>query len=119
MQDLYPDIFRFTVSLFPSNDDDVVTSPYNAMLALNELVEHASAVLPIENQALLDIVAMVEDRMQRSSSKAASGAATNLLGKGVCGWWHAHLEGVSCAVRLSWQHSGMQARISSRMQHPS
>ena len=82
MQDLYPDIFRFTVSLFPSEDDDVVTSPYNAMLALNELVEHASAVLPIENQALMDIVAMVDSRVERSKVRASGENAQNLLGQG-------------------------------------
>ncbi len=48
-------MFRFTASVFPSEDDDVVTSPYNAMLACAKLVEHADCVLPLENQALIDI----------------------------------------------------------------
>ncbi len=30
-------IFRFTTSIFPNNDDHVVTSPYNSMLSLNEV----------------------------------------------------------------------------------
>jgi len=55
MQDEYPDVFRFTASVFPSEDDDVITSPYNAMLSAAKLVEHADCVLPIENQALIDI----------------------------------------------------------------
>ena len=80
VQDAYPDVFRFTTSLFPSEDDDVVTSPYNAMLALSELVNHASAVLPISNQALLDIVATVDAKM---NSNASRGAAVNLTGAGV------------------------------------
>jgi tubulin epsilon len=25
----YPEVFRFSASVFPSKDDDVVTSPYN------------------------------------------------------------------------------------------
>ena len=56
-QDEYPDVFRFTASVFPSEDDDVITSPYNAMLSLSKLVEFADCVLPIENQALAEIVA--------------------------------------------------------------
>ena len=44
------------VSVFPSEDDDVVTSPYNAMLSCAALAEHADCVMPVENQALMDIV---------------------------------------------------------------
>ena len=61
-QDQYPDVFRFTASVFPSEDDDVVTSPYNAMLSLSKLVEFADCVLPIENQALAEIVGRVDGR---------------------------------------------------------
>ena len=31
LADHYPDVYRFTCSVFPSEDDDVVTSPYNAV----------------------------------------------------------------------------------------
>jgi tubulin epsilon len=34
----FPGVFRFTASVFPSEEDDVVTSPYNAVLALHQLV---------------------------------------------------------------------------------
>jgi len=37
-------------AVFPSEDDDVVTSPYNSVLALQQLTEFADCVLPIENQ---------------------------------------------------------------------
>lgn len=40
----------FVTALFPSADDDVITSPYNTVLALRHLTEHADCVLPIENQ---------------------------------------------------------------------
>ena len=51
------------------------------MLSLNELIEHADAVLPIENQALHDIVAKVDKQVSRSSG--AGGAATvDLISKG-------------------------------------
>lgn len=34
---------------------DVVTAPYNALLATQELIEYATCVFPIENTSLLDI----------------------------------------------------------------
>ena len=43
-------------AVFPGGDDHVITSPYNSVLALRELAEHADCVLPVENEALLDIV---------------------------------------------------------------
>ena len=55
-EDNFPEVYRFTTSVFPSEDDDVVTSPYNSMLALNKLCEHADCVLPVDNQSLIDIV---------------------------------------------------------------
>ncbi|KAK9852814.1 hypothetical protein WJX84_002728 [Apatococcus fuscideae] len=60
LQDEFPGILRFACSVFPSDDDDVVTSPYNALLALQQLLEHADCVLPLENQALQDIATRLE-----------------------------------------------------------
>jgi tubulin epsilon len=59
LEDQYSSTYRFTTAVFPSEDDDVITSPYNSVLAINELVQHASCVLPIENQALLDMCAKI------------------------------------------------------------
>jgi tubulin epsilon len=56
LEDYYPGIFRFTASVFPSKNDDVITSPYNSLLALNKLIEHADCVIPIDNEALINIV---------------------------------------------------------------
>lgn len=56
LHDAYPEIYRFTQSIFPSADDDVITSPYNSLLSTIALTEHADCVLPVENQALLDII---------------------------------------------------------------
>lgn len=72
LADEYPDVFRFTTSIFPSADDDVVTSPYNAMLALSRLVEHADCVLPAENQALLDICERMQSEAGRGKGRAGS-----------------------------------------------
>lgn len=35
-----PQVHRFTTSVFPSEDDDVVTSPYNSVLALHQVPTH-------------------------------------------------------------------------------
>lgn len=45
LQDEYPQVFRFTASVFPSEEDDVITSPYNSILAASKLVEHAGESL--------------------------------------------------------------------------
>ncbi len=66
-------MFRFTTSVFPSEEDDVVTSPYNALLALGCLVEHADCVLPVENQALIDIVNRHEAARERAAGGACAG----------------------------------------------
>lgn len=63
LQDAYPEIYRFTTGVFPSDRDDVVTSPYNASLALSQLIQHSDCVLPIHNQALIDIGKKVRDRL--------------------------------------------------------
>lgn len=52
LEDAFPDVYRFVTAVFPSADDDVVTSPYNSVLAMRQLVEHADCVLPMENSAL-------------------------------------------------------------------
>lgn len=61
MADNYPEVFRFTASVFPSKEDHVVTSPYNSMFALYELQKNADCVFPIDNQALLNICNQIEN----------------------------------------------------------
>eukprot|EP00968_Pinguiococcus_pyrenoidosus_P025835 scaffold7029_cov375-Pinguiococcus_pyrenoidosus.AAC.20 len=56
LEDAFPEIYRLDCCVMPSAEDDVVTSPYNALLGLRELGEHADAVLPLENGALAGIV---------------------------------------------------------------
>lgn len=59
LADEYKDVYRFVSAVFPSEDDDVTVSPYNSMLAMRELTEHADCVLPLENQALIDMCGLV------------------------------------------------------------
>ncbi|XP_069463954.1 tubulin epsilon chain isoform X2 [Ambystoma mexicanum] len=65
LADEFPEVCRFVTAVYPSAEDDVVTSPYNSVLAMKELTEHADCVLPIENQSLNDIVNKI-DQMSRS-----------------------------------------------------
>ncbi|PFX15541.1 Adenylate cyclase type 6 [Stylophora pistillata] len=68
LADEYPDVYRFTTAVFPSADDDVITSPYNSVLAMHQLTEFADCVLPIENQALVDICNKVTSALPPSKT---------------------------------------------------
>ncbi|ESL11070.1 epsilon tubulin [Trypanosoma rangeli SC58] len=52
LEDEFPHIFRICPVVMPGTVDDVVTAPYNTAFALRELIEHADAVLPLDNDAL-------------------------------------------------------------------
>lgn len=53
---MYPKVCRIVTPVYPSKDDDVITSPYNSVLATRELTEHADCVIPVDNDSLIDIV---------------------------------------------------------------
>mmetsp|Transcript_31380 Transcript_31380/g.55184 ORF Transcript_31380/g.55184 Transcript_31380/m.55184 type:complete len:483 (+) Transcript_31380:66-1514(+) len=72
LADEYPDVYRFTTAVFPSADDDVVTSPYNSILSLDQLISHADCVLPIENQALIDICSRIRSSEERKNRKGST-----------------------------------------------
>jgi hypothetical protein len=74
-QDEYPGVFRFSAPVFPSEDDHVVTAPYNALLAAARLIEDADCVLPVENQALLDITSRLDRAAPRPRSGGGGAAA--------------------------------------------
>ncbi|KAL8186410.1 UNVERIFIED_CONTAM: Tubulin epsilon chain, partial [Gekko kuhli] len=59
LEEEFPEVYRFVTSIYPSREDDVITSPYNSVLAMKELSEHADCVLPIENESLFDIVSKI------------------------------------------------------------
>ena len=80
LADEYPAAFRFAVSIFPSADDDVVTSPYNSILAADALAEHADVVLPMDNGALGDVCAATASRLAKQGGRTqAAAAATGAL----------------------------------------
>ena len=83
LKDIYPTVFRFSTCVFPSNDDDVITSPYNSMLALNVLIDNADCVLPVDNQALFEIVSKVDSQYAKMKSQQASEAGAIKSGTSV------------------------------------
>lgn len=50
LEEEFPEVCRIVTSIYPSAEDDVITSPYNSVLAMSALTEHADCVLPVENQ---------------------------------------------------------------------
>ncbi|XP_063713360.1 tubulin epsilon chain-like [Symsagittifera roscoffensis] len=69
----FPDIYRFVVPVYPSIDqDDVITSPYNSVLAMHQLTEHADVILPIENAALDRLVNTVSKKLTQSGDTLGS-----------------------------------------------
>ncbi|XP_046878219.1 tubulin epsilon chain isoform X2 [Hypomesus transpacificus] len=70
LEEEFPEVCRIVTSVYPSAEDDVITSPYNSVLAMRELTEHADCVLPVENQSLVDIV----NKIKHMSYRARSGS---------------------------------------------
>lgn len=68
LEEEYPDVYRFVTAVYPSHDDDVITSPYNSVLAMRELTEKADCVLPIENQALVSLVNKINQAIPPSKT---------------------------------------------------
>ncbi|XP_010705806.1 tubulin epsilon chain isoform X1 [Meleagris gallopavo] len=77
LEDEFPEVYRFVTSVYPSGEDDVITSPYNSVLAMKELNEHADCVLPIENESLFDIVNKIHHMV--NSGKLGSTVKPNSL----------------------------------------
>lgn len=82
LADCYPELYRFNAAVFPSDDDDVVTSPYNFCLAFDKLVQHSDCVLPLENQALLDVSAAVEAGLRKLARSGGYGSSGGMGGGG-------------------------------------
>ena len=83
----------------------MVTSPYNSLLALARLREHADCVLPIDNGALIDICGAIEARSARaavrkgSSASGVDGGAPEHAGRGGKPW--DGMNGIAASVLLN------------------
>ncbi|KAM9840486.1 tubulin epsilon chain [Aulostomus maculatus] len=72
LEEEFPEVCRIVTSVYPSVEDDVIISPYNSVLAMRQLTEHADCVLPVENQSLIEIV----NKITRMSDRGRLGAGT-------------------------------------------
>jgi tubulin epsilon len=71
IDELYPKVCRFTTSVFPSEEDDVITSPYNSILASSELIEHGNCVFPLDNHALQAFAQIENEHKSKSDGTSA------------------------------------------------
>lgn len=68
LDDLYPEVCRFSACVFPSEDNDVVTAPYNSVLATKQLIEHADCVFPIDNRDLQAFAALEASQRKKQTN---------------------------------------------------
>ncbi|CAM9139422.1 unnamed protein product [Chrysoparadoxa australica] len=73
LEDNFKSCYRIVTAVFPSDDDDVITSPYNAVLGLKQLTDHADCVLPVDNQALLSICGKIANPSHSAGDSRLSG----------------------------------------------
>jgi tubulin epsilon len=80
LADEYKEVHRFVVAVYPSADDDVITSPYNCVLAMKQLTDYADCVIPVDNQSLVNIVNKVESACHNgpNNTTGSSSFATSL-----------------------------------------
>lgn len=76
LYDYFPDVDRFVTCVYPSGHEDVVTAPYNVLLATNILLEYATCVLPADNKSLLDICAYLQSKKESIESAKAVAASS-------------------------------------------
>ncbi|KAI9328270.1 Tubulin/FtsZ family, GTPase domain-containing protein [Obelidium mucronatum] len=81
LNDEYPQVYRFATAICPSEDDDVVTSPYNSMLSMSHLIKSADCILPVENEALIDIYNKISAGVKREVG--SEGVRTRVVGQSV------------------------------------
>ncbi|CAF0801958.1 unnamed protein product [Rotaria sordida] len=68
LDEMYPKVCRIVTPIYPSKDDDVITSPYNSVLATRVLTEHADCVLPVDNDSLIDIVSRCDSSTKKNDN---------------------------------------------------
>ncbi|CAF0736715.1 unnamed protein product, partial [Didymodactylos carnosus] len=81
LEEHYPKVCRIVTPVYPSEDDDVITSPYNSVLATQKLIEYADCVLPIDNDSLITII----NRIYSSSSTTNKDQQQTLINDGATG----------------------------------
>mmetsp|Transcript_37929 Transcript_37929/g.38617 ORF Transcript_37929/g.38617 Transcript_37929/m.38617 type:complete len:487 (+) Transcript_37929:134-1594(+) len=69
LSDLFPEVSRFSTCVFPSEGDDVITSPYNSVLATREIVEHCHCAIPLDNTALQSFIQLEATQLKNQERK--------------------------------------------------
>eukprot|EP00397_Hematodinium_sp_SG-2012_P012137 GEMP01012299.1.p1 GENE.GEMP01012299.1~~GEMP01012299.1.p1 ORF type:complete len:498 (+),score=96.95 GEMP01012299.1:122-1615(+) len=69
LEDQFPEVFRFVSCVAPAKEDDVITSPYNAMLSFRSLINSAHCVLPASNDALIGMCNRMDSQLQGKGNK--------------------------------------------------
>jgi tubulin epsilon len=79
LHDEYPEVFRFSACVYPAEDADVVTAPYNSILSTNQLIEHADCVFPIDNLALQSFAALelAQSKKAKTGNQDSAAYAAN------------------------------------------
>lgn len=77
LYDEYRKVTRFSTCIYPTDENDVITSPYNTLLATRELIEHADCVFPLNNSALFKFFQL------ENPTKANSGVENPEVTQGV------------------------------------
>ncbi|XP_041716708.1 tubulin epsilon chain isoform X3 [Coregonus clupeaformis] len=81
LEEEFPEVCRIVTSVYPSAEDDVITSPYNSVLAMRELTEHADCVLPVENQVCVRACKSLVDIMNKIKHMSHSGKPGSVIKK--------------------------------------
>lgn len=50
-----------------------MTSPYNSVLALNQLIQHSDCVLPVDNEALMRMATKCTDTHEKQDKMGEDG----------------------------------------------
>lgn len=64
--------------MYSNGTEDVITSPYNNVLATRQLLEHATCVFPAENRSLLDI-SLRKEKHSLTNQKLVNYSVTDSL----------------------------------------
>ncbi|XP_061741813.1 tubulin epsilon chain-like isoform X1 [Nerophis ophidion] len=70
LKDEFPEVCRIVTPVYPSLEDDVIISPYNSILAMRELTENADYVLPVGNQALIEMLNKISHTCHGQKSRS-------------------------------------------------
>ena len=79
LSDHYPKIYRFSNCIYPSPDNDVVTSPYNCILSTSELLQHADCVFPIHNHCLQAVSELEMSHLKKNLVKISDSRSSSYL----------------------------------------